>query len=355
MNTFSPFDVRSYCFSLELSNKSINFAAEIANSTINMVLDLIGVVLGIFFILKGADTMVDGSSSLARKFSISEAVIGLTVVAFGTSLPEFVVSFFASLKGSGDMSAGNVMGSNIFNALCILGASAFFTAIPIRKRALYIEIPLSFLAAVVMCLLGFDAWLWHASQNELSRWDGLVLCVFFLFFMGYNLYIALRRPDANTTVEGEKDKTLWILLKIVAGIALLVVGGNVLVDSASNIALEFGVSEAVIGLTILAAGTSLPELATSVVAARRGSIDMAIGNVVGSNVFNVFFVLGTASLIRPMLITDIRPIDVLLFVGGPLLLWLFAFLFRRIERWMGAILVLTYVAYLFFLVKQATA
>ena len=320
-----------------------------------MVLDILGVVLGIFFILKGADTMVDGSSSLARKFRISEAVIGLTVVAFGTSLPEFVVSFFASLKGSGDMSAGNVMGSNIFNSLCILGASAFFAAIPINKRALYIDIPLALLAAVAMCLLGFDAWLWHASQNVLSRWDGLLLLFFFLLFMGYNFYLAHQRPDADAVAEGEQEKTLWILFKIVAGIALLVVGGNVLVDSASNIALEFGVSEAVIGLTILAAGTSLPELATSIVAARRGSIDMAIGNVVGSNVFNVFFVLGSASLIRPMVIADIQPLDILLFVGGPLLLWLFALLFRRINRWMGAVLVLTYVAYLVLLVRAATA
>ncbi|MBQ8050997.1 MAG: calcium/sodium antiporter [Bacteroidaceae bacterium] len=320
-----------------------------------MLLDVLCIVLGIFLILKGADTMVDGSTGLARKFRISEAVIGLTVVAFGTSLPEFVVSFFASLKGCGDMSAGNVMGSNIFNALCILGASAFFAAIPINKRALYIDIPMCFFAALALCLLGFDAWLWHAQQNILSRWDGLILLFVFVLFMGYNFYLARRRPDADEVLEGGKENTWIILVKIVLGIAMLVFGGNVLVDSASNIAKEFGVSEAVIGLTILAAGTSLPELATSIVAARRGSIDMAIGNVVGSNVFNVFFVLGTASTIRPMLIADIQPLDVLMFVGGPVLLWLFALLFRRINRWMGTILVLTYVAYLVLLVKQATA
>ena len=318
-----------------------------------MILDIICVIVGIFLILKGADVMVDGSSALARKFRISEAVIGLTVVAFGTSLPEFVVSFFASIKGSGDMSAGNVMGSNIFNALCILGASAFFTPIAIHRRALYIDIPLTLFAALSCCLLGFDAWLWHAEANVLSRWDGFILLVLFASFMTYNFILARRGREAQKFVE-EKSSAWIIWGKIILGIALLVYGGNVLVDSASNIAREFHVSEAVIGLTILAGGTSLPEFATSIVASRKGSIEMAIGNVVGSNVFNVFFVLGSASLLRPMLINDIQLLDVILFIGGPLLLWLFAFLFRRIERWMGALLVLTYVVYLVILVRGAT-
>ncbi|MBP1530966.1 MAG: calcium/sodium antiporter [Bacteroidaceae bacterium] len=319
-----------------------------------MILDILGVILGLVFILKGADTMVDGSSSLARKFRISEAVIGLTVVAFGTSLPEFVVSFFSALKGSGDMSVGNIMGSNIFNSLVILGASAFVTVVPVSKRALCIDIPLSFFAALVCCLLCFDAYLWHADESMLTRWDALIFCCCFALFMYYNFWLA-KRDKAGMKVEEVSEKTSLILFKIVAGIAMLVFGGNVLVDSASNIALEFGVSEAVIGLTILAGGTSAPELATSVVAARKGSIEMAVGNVVGSNVFNVFFVLGTAGLIRPMLIADIKPIDIGMFLGGPLLLWLFALLFRRINRWMGLIMVLAYVAYLAVLIRMATA
>ena len=319
-----------------------------------MWFDVLLVVLGIYLILRGADTMVEGSSKLARKFSISEAVIGLTVVAFGTSLPEFVVSFFSALRGSGDMSAGNVMGSNIFNALCILGASAFFTTIPINRRSQRIDIPLMLFAALACCLLGFDAWLWKGAENELSRWDGAVLFGIFLVFMGYNFYLARLQPDVDAVVE-EKTPTIRIVWKIIKGIALLVVGGNILVDSAADIAFEMGVSEAVIGLTILAAGTSLPELATSIVAARRGSIDMAIGNVVGSNVFNVFFVLGAASLLRPMQIADIRLQDIVLFIGGPTLLWLCALLFRKINRWMGALLVLVYVVYLVLLVRAATA
>ncbi len=318
-----------------------------------MVLDILGVVLGLFFILKGADTMVDGSSALARKFRISEAVIGLTVIAFGTSLPEFVVSFFSAIKGSGDMSVGNIMGSNIFNSLVILGASAFFTVVPVGRRALWVDIPLSFLAASVCCLVCFDVLLWHASQNVISRWDALALLAFFGLFMYYN-YLLARRKRTSRIIE-EHTPTYKILFKIVLGIALLVFGGNTLIDSASNIAVEFGVSEAVIGLTILAGGTSAPELATSIVAARKGRIDMAIGNVVGSNVFNVFFVLGTAAFLQPIAVADIKPIDIAMFLGGPLLLWFFAFLFRRINRAMGAVLVLVYLCYLVWLVRTATA
>lgn len=317
-----------------------------------MLLNVVGVILGLAFILKGADLMVEGSSDLARKLRISEAVIGLTVVAFGTSLPEFVVSFFSALRSSGDMSVGNIMGSNIFNSLVILGASAFMTTVTVSRRALLVDIPLSLLAAVVLSLLCFDTVLHGTPINLLSRTNALVLLFFMGMFMYYN-YILAKHDKSLMKVE-QVDKPTWrILLFIVVGIALLVIGGNVLIDSACSIALELGVSEAVIGLTILAAGTSAPELATSVMAARKRKIDMAIGNVVGSNVFNVFFVLGSCGLIRPIVVSDIQPLDVVMFVGGPLLLWLFSALFRRINRWMGAVMVLAYVAYLVVLVRQA--
>ena len=319
-----------------------------------MLLHILGVLLGLFLIIKGADTMVDGSSSLARKFRISEAVIGLTVVAFGTSLPEFVVSFFSALQGSGDMSVGNIMGSNIFNSLVILGASAFVMVIPVGRRALKIDIPLSFFAALICCLLCFDTYLWHKSENMITRYDALIFCACFALFMYYNYRLAMRDKE-GMKVEEVKDATWLILFKIVAGILLLVVGGRVLIYSATNIAQEFGVSEAVIGLTILAGGTSAPELATSVVAALKGRHDMAVGNVVGSNVFNVFFVLGSAGLIRPLEVADIQPLDIAMFLGGPVLLWIFAILFRRINRMMGAIMVLVYLAYLVKLILMATA
>ena len=318
-----------------------------------MLLDILGVVFGLVLIIKGADTMVEGSSDLARKFRISEAVIGLTVVAFGTSLPEFVVSFFSALKGSGDMSVGNVMGSNIFNSLVILGASSLVVTIPVSRRALKIDIPLSFFAALICTLLCFDIYIWNKSDNLLSRYDALIFCFCFALFMYYNYRLA-KRDKAGMRVEKVKDSTWLILFKIVAGIAMLVIGGRVLINSASNIALDYGVSEAVIGLTILAGGTSAPELATSVVAALKGRHDMAVGNVVGSNVFNVFFVLGTAGLIRPMQVDGIQPLDILMFLGGPLLLWLFALLFRRITRWMGVIMVLAYLAYLAMLIRMVT-
>ena len=315
-----------------------------------MILDILFVLLGFILILKGADVMVDGATELARRFRITEVVIGLTVVALGTSMPEFVVSFFSALKGSGDMSAGNIMGSNIFNSLVILGASAFVTTVPVHRRALLVDIPMSLFAAVVCSLCCFDAYLWHTGENQISRLDGAIFLFCFFLFMIYNFWLAKRKKKEMEVVE-VKDGPLMIGVKVVLGLALLLGGGQLLVDSASNIARDLGVREAVIGLTILAAGTSLPELVTSVVAARRGSIDMAIGNAIGSNVFNVFFVLGSASMIRPMMVQGIRPLDIVMFIGGPALLWLFAILFRKINRWMGAVLVLAYLAYLILLVR----
>lgn len=311
----------------------------------------VGVVAGLALIIKGADVMVDSSSDLARKFSISESVIGLTVVAFGTSLPEFVVSFFSTLNGSGDMSIGNVMGSNIFNSLVILGASAFVSSIVIHRRPLYVDIPMSIFTALICSLLSFDVYLRGAEENALSRWDGLFLWIFFALFMYYNYWLSRRKNDEDK-VEHIDQKTYMIVLKLILGLVVLVVGGQVLIKSATEVAHTFGVPEAVIGLTILAAGTSAPELATSVVAAYKGKLDLAIGNVIGSNVFNVFFVLGTCSLIRPIYVEQIQPLDVAMFIGGPMLLWIFSLLFRRINRLMGFIMVAAYVSYVVVLVRQ---
>lgn len=311
----------------------------------------VGVIAGLTLIIKGADVMVDSSSDLARKFSISESVIGLTVVAFGTSLPEFVVSFFSTLNGSGDMSIGNVMGSNIFNSLVILGASAFVSSIVIHRRPLYVDIPMSIFTALICSLLSFDVYLRGAEENALSRWDGLFLWIFFALFMYYNYWLSRRKNDEDK-VEHIDQKTYMIVLKLILGLVVLVVGGQVLIKSATEVAHTFGVPEAVIGLTILAAGTSAPELATSVVAAYKGKLDLAIGNVIGSNVFNVFFVLGTCSLIRPIYVEQIQPLDVAMFIGGPMLLWIFSLLFRRINRLMGFIMVAAYVSYVVVLVRQ---
>lgn len=318
----------------------------------DIVYNILGVLVGLYGIVKGADFMVDGASSMARRFRIPEVVIGLTVVAFGTSMPEFVVSFFAALKGSGDMSVGNIMGSNIFNSLVILGATAFVATVPVGRRSLYVDIPWSIGAAAVCSVICFENWIFAEPANQLSRIDSLIFLALFVIFMTYNAVLTLKKHHAME-VQQDTERRLWIALKLLGGLTLLIVGGRILVNCASNVALELGVSEAVIALTIVAGGTSAPELVTSIVAARRGSLDMAVGNAIGSNVFNVFFVLGLAGLIHPMDVADITRLDLLMFVGGPLLLWLFALSFRRINRWMGFILVSVYLAYLVLLVRAA--
>lgn len=333
----------------------IIFAVNISWILLNIMeilLYSLGVLVGLYGIVKGADWLVEGSSALARKFRITEIVIGLTIVAFGTSMPEFVVSLYASLKGSGDMSVGNVMGSNIFNSLCILGATAFVATIPVGRRALWVDIPWSLFAAVCCWIVCFDMFLWPKPENALTRVGAFLFILIFAAFMAYNFWLA-RRSRRALEVQESSAPNRTIVLQIVGGLLALVVGGRVMVDSASKVALMLHVPEAVIALTIVAGGTSAPELVTSIIAARKGRLEMAIGNAIGSNVFNVFFVLGLAGLISPMHIQDINNVDILMFVGGPLLLWLFAFLFRRITRWMGAVMVMAYIAYLVLLVRAA--
>ena len=315
----------------------------------------LGVFVGLYLIVKGADWLVDGSAALARKFRITEVVIGLTIVAFGTSMPEFVVSLFSSLKGSGDMSVGNVMGSNIFNSLVILGATAFVAAVPVGRRALWVDIPWSIVAAVACWAVCFiDIPLAPKPTHELTRMGAAVFLGFFAVFMAYNYWLAKRSRHAMEIQESSVPNRL-IFMQVIGGLLALVVGGRVMVDCASQVAHLLHVSEAVIALTIVAGGTSAPELATSIIAARKGRLEMAIGNAIGSNVFNVFFVLGSAGMICPMQIRDINHLDVLMFVGGPVLLWLMAFTFRRISRLMGAFLVLAYLTYLIQLIRLATA
>lgn len=319
-----------------------------------IVLYSLGVLVGLCGIIKGADWLVDGSSALARKFRITEIVIGLTIVAFGTSMPEFVVSLFAALKGSGDMSVGNIMGSNIFNSLVILGATAFVSTVPVGRRALYVDIPWSALAAFLCWLFCFDMFLWPKSENALTRVGAMAFLLVFAVFMCYNFWLARNSRRAMEVQESTVSNTT-IFFQIVGGLMALIIGGRVMVDCASNVASLLHVSEAVIALTIVAGGTSAPELVTSIIAARKGKLEMAIGNAIGSNVFNVFFVLGLAGIITPMHIQNINQVDLLMFVGGPVLLWLMAFLFRRINRLMGVVLILVYLVYLMYLVRQVTA
>ena len=303
-----------------------------------MILDIIFIVAGIALVLWGADRFTDGASGLARKWQVSELIIGLTVVAFGTSLPEFIVSFLSCLRGSGDMSVGNILGSNIFNILVIVGVSSMILALPVSRGVLYRDMPFCLLVTAALVLVGFD--------GEISRLDASLLFGLFLLFLIYTIYLGKREAAGAETLVEEK-KPLWQLFGLILlGIGCLVGGGQILVNGATDVARELGVSEKIIGMTILAAGTSLPELATSVVAARKGSDGLALGNVLGSNVFNAAFVLGACNLIAPMQITGVNMLDWSVLVGSCVLLWIVSFSGRRLTRGEGTLLLTAYVAYM---------
>ena len=316
----------------------------------SMFLDILYTVLGAALVLVGADKLTDGSVGLARRFRIPEMVIGLTIVAFGTSLPEFVVSLLASINGVPAMSIGNIVGSNLFNTLMIVGCSALVCPIVVSSSTVYKDIPLSLLASIALPALALDTLVGGADADVLTRGDGIVLLCFFFIFMAYTFSIA-KSGRANTPQEenGDVMPVLRIILYIVLGIAALIGGGELFVDGASGIAREAGVSEAVIGLTLVAGGTSLPELATSIVAARKGQSAMAIGNVIGSNLFNVFWILGACATVAPLPVLGIRWTDFTVLIAASLLFWLFARTSHRVVRLEGAILVTFYVAYIIFI------
>lgn len=308
------------------------------------VLFLIG---GLLLILLGANGLTDGAASVAKRFHIPNIVIGLTIVAFGTSAPELTVSVSSALKGSADIAVGNVLGSNLFNSLMIVGCTALFAPIVVTRNTLVKEIPLCILSALVLLFCANDVWFDGAAENIISITDGLILLCFFAIFLSYTFAIATSGSSSDE-VEEIKEMPLWkSLLFIVGGLAGLIFGGNFFVEGASGIARSLGVSESVIGLTLVAGGTSLPELATSVVAALKKNPEMAIGNVVGSNLFNIFFVLGCSAAITPLHASGITNFDLLSLVGASVLLWLLGVFFgkRTITRLEGSVLMLCYIAY----------
>lgn len=309
-----------------------------------MLMNCFLLVVGIALVLWGADRFTDGACAIARRWNVSEMVIGLTIVALGTSLPEFMVSFFSVLKGSADMSVGNIVGSNIFNTLVIIGASALMMKLPVERSLLTYDIPFSMLAA--LCLYGIAYY-----DGIIRRIEGAILLLFFCAFLYYTFW----RSHKNKSAAGQKVEKLEqvsilkILVLLVIGCACLVYGGQLMVDNAADLARAWGISERIIGLTILAAGTSLPELATSMMAARKGSDGLALGNAIGSNVFNIAFVIGVCSVVKPMAVSDISVVDwfTLIFSNG--LLWALAFSRRSLTSWKGAVLVATYIAYLLYI------
>lgn len=306
---------------------------------LKVFIDVTLLVVGIVMVLWGADGFVSGASGMARRWRVSEMLIGLTVVAMGTSMPEFVVSLISALKGSADMSAGNVVGSNVFNTLMLVGVSSMFLAMSVERRLLVRDILFVIYSSVIFVALAQDA--------SLSRWDALVLLMCFSMYMIYSYNVA-RSGQSESVGESPVSVMGWgkILLFIVLGIFGLVAGGQLLVSSASSLAREFGMSERVIGLTILAVGTSLPELATSIVAARRGSVGLALGNAIGSNLFNIFFVLGASAFVCPMRIKGLGTLDWVALVGSAVVLFVFGGTGRKITRMEGFVMIALYFLYM---------
>lgn len=322
-------------------------------------MDFLLLIIGLILVVGGANYLTDGASSIAKKKGISPLVIGLTIVAFGTSAPELAVSLSSALKGNGDIAVGNVVGSNILNILLIGGAAAVLRPLSVSRSSVKYEIPLCILFSVILCLLGMDIPFWGSENNQLSRWDGGLLLICFVVFFAYTFWITTKskKEAANASVEVKVQK-LWLsALMVVGGLAGLIFGGDLFVDNAVAIAQRYHVSESVIGLTIVAIGTSLPELATSVVAAIKGEDDIAIGNIVGSNIFNLSFILGLSSCITPLSIKGIGVLDMSMMVGSAILLLFFGLLGgeRKILRVEGAVFLLVFAVYVYLLLSKGHA
>ena len=318
------------------------------------MLDILFLIGGLALILLGANGLTDGAAAVAKRFNISDLVIGLTIVAFGTSAPELVISTMAALGGNAEMAIGNVVGSNIFNVLMIIGVTAMVMPIQVGQGTLSKEIPLVVLASFVLAFMANDVWLDGGNANIISRIDGLVLLAFFLIFLRYTFAIAHNGGDE---AEGEKIKEMPIwksTLFILGGLAGLIYGGQLFVDGASGIASSLGVSESTIGLTIVAGGTSLPELATSVTAALKKNPGIAVGNVIGSNLFNIFFVLGCSATVSPLPMGGITNLDLVVMTASAVLFWLVGWFFKKrtITRVEGALMVICYVAYTAYLISM---
>lgn len=308
-----------------------------------MTTQVLLLIIGFGILIKGADWLVDGASALARKHKISELAIGLTIVAFGTSMPELVVNTFAAYQSHSDIAFGNIIGSNIFNLFAILGIAGLITPLIVQSSTVWKEIPLSFIAALLLFSLsnGF-----FSKDHILSRIDGLILIVFFLFFL-YYVFWQLKTEQTHVDVNKKKFSDIKIVTFIILGLALLIAGGKLVVANSVKIAEELGISQKIIGLTIVAAGTSLPELATSVVAAIKKNNDIAVGNIIGSNIFNIFFILGVSSLIRPLNYNLQFNKDLYLLGLGTVLLFFAMFSGKRkkLDRWEAGVLLLIYVGY----------
>lgn len=306
----------------------------------DIVLQFLFLVIGFVMLMKGADWFVDGASKIADKFGIPHLVIGLTIVAFGTSAPEAAVSISAALKGSVDLAISNVLGSNIMNVLLILGLASIIYPLAVKPSSIKIDIPFVFGISLLMLVLG-------AMDGNIGRVDGIIFWILLLIYIVYMIKMAMKGQGEVEEVEeaGENDTVLKLLALIIIGGVLIVWGSNVTVDAATAIAQKFGMSERLIGLTIVAFGTSLPELVTSCVAASKKETDIAVGNIVGSNLFNILFVLGTTAVITPVAYVDAFLFDNIVAVLVMAVLWLFVFKNKKLNRTGGILMVVMYAAY----------
>ena len=317
-----------------------------------MLLQIVYIVIGVVLVLWGADRLTDGAVGIATRLNIPQIVIGLTIVAMGTSMPEFCVSLVSALKGTADLAVGNVVGSNVFNALLIVGVTALVAPMTILRQTVRKDIPFALVASMLLVLMCLD--------GTLSRIDALVLLALFGFFMYVTLQAGLSAKKADKQAASDEPAEAqapmsWLRasLFIIIGLGCLIGGSNLFVGGATAVATELGISDAVVGLTVVAMGTSLPELATSVVAARKGNSGIAIGNALGSNVFNILLILGLTGAITPLTLQGITTLDLTMLVVSMMLLWLFSFTKLTIERWEGALLTTIFVVYLTYLVMAA--
>ena len=316
-----------------------------------MILSILSFVAGIVLVILGADWLTKGASALARRFNISELVIGLTIVAIGTSLPELVISTSSALKGSSGLALGNIIGSNIFNGMFILGVAALITPIRFNAKMLTREIPFNLLASVALLLVSGSMLVGGAPGEEITRYGGLLLLCFLAVFVRYTFSIS----GDGAEEPGEVLPVMKVVLFIVAGLAALIFGGNIFVDGATEVARALGLSEAVIGITIVSAGSSLPELAVSVSAARKGNVGIALGNVLGSNILNIFFILGVSATITPIALDGFSFVDYYVLLASSLLIYVVTRFGGKavITRFEGALLVAGYVAYTTYLIMNA--
>lgn len=297
-------------------------------------------IAGFALLIKGADWFVDGAAGIAARFGIPQLVIGLTIVAMGTSAPEAAVSITAAKAGNAGITIGNVLGSNIMNILVILGITSVITAIAVQKSTIRYELPFMLVITLLLMWLGW-------TGNEIVFWEGVVLWVFFLIYLTY-LFIMAKKGQADE--EEEKNRALWLqIVMLVAGVAGIVLGSDLTVDNASKIAAALGMDDRLIGLTIVAFGTSLPELVTSITAATKGKADIAIGNIVGSNIFNILFVVGTTALITPVTFKSNFLVDSVVAIAAGVLLWIGVWKEQKLKRPVGIIMLVAYAAYFIYL------